>query len=407
MKTNRSDNEDLSVTNTRFKIGDRIKHIGYPNFGVGVIKGIEGGMYEIEFENKTSGCSTYPNCKEGYGYFMFDEHNFELVDTFTKVTNEQLGAVYLKIDGLDKERFKKLTEGMNWSYNYTEEEILKTLGFKYVENFCEHGYTRWVGSNRPEAEAQLITLDELEERLFPSFTLPEKWCIKITDENREMVKYYFDNLCPDRNYMYSLGVLYSNKPTADMDGIQTSGGYDLSDCTEITFEQFKKHVLKQDDNMTTQRNEVSKGEQGSTTFKVTRQALSEVLPHVCSVYKSKINKLAQEDLFSNEIEVPENVVRLAHKDATKKEHKEWLDKYLPLPKKKKIEVVEVKEDGFWTKATRENNTAFNDLKNWENIVLIKENFKDGLDLIMCYSQPSNPYACNHFLGYYNEGNLED
>lgn len=74
-------------------------------------------------------------------------------------------------------------------------------------------------------------------------------------------------------------------------------------------------------------------------FKVSRQALAEVLPLVCSLYKDIINKLAQKDLFSNEIEVSESIVRQAHLVATSVDQKEWLDKYLPLPKKKKIEIV--------------------------------------------------------------------
>lgn len=450
-----------------------------------------------------------------------------------KVSNEQLGAVYLKIDGLDKERFTKLTEGMEF-YSTVEEEL--NDGYSYMEYFKrKRGFT-WLSVSRPELESQLITLDELEERLFP-FTLPEKWCIKITEESRETVKAYFDNLCPEWSYNYNLGLLYSNKPCIGR-GIQTSDGYDLNDCTEITFEQFKKHVLKQSDmttvekkvydyavsvdwddnklsewigrcgfgyasmevylalegeysrektrnfinkfkpkqteNMETKRREslikqakqkygvvtnisddLHEGrvhnldydfddfhydeyfdslhshpegegglvvykkrswakvkeevkEQPSPTFKVTRQALAEILPHVCSNYRDKINKLAQEDLFSNEVEVPESVVRQAHKDINKSVQKEWLDKYLPLPKRKKIEVVEVKgSDGFWTRATVENSTPFCNLKDWKNIVLIKENFKNGLDLIMCYGLNSNKYACNHFLGHFNEGNLED
>ena len=125
---------------------------------------------------------------------------------------EQLGAVYLKIEGLYKERFKRLTEGMKF-YSDVDQEL--NDGYSYIENYDGVGGFEWLSASSTEPEAQLVTLDELEERLFP-----------------------------------------------------------------------KNHNMKT-----------------PTTFKVSRQALSEVLPHVCSGYKDKINKLAQKDLFSNEIEV--------------------------------------------------------------------------------------------------------
>lgn len=101
----------------------------------------------------------------------------------------------------------------------------------------------------------------------------------------------------------------------------------------------------------------------SRTFKVTRQALAEILPHVCSDYRDKINKLAQKDLFSNEIEVSEAIVRQAHKEHTKSVHKEWLNKYLPLPKKKKIEIVGILTvDGGFSKCIDKNISTRNNYK---------------------------------------------
>lgn len=239
------------------------------------------------------------------------------------ITNEQLGAVYLKIDGLDKERFKKLTKGMKF-YNTVEKEL--NDGYSYIEYYNSIGGFEWLSTASADEDAQLITLDELEERLF---TLPEKWCIKVTEENKETLANWRSVGDPHGKIVkgsYNGWYLYT-----PMGGVNGYGQQNKEEgYTEITFEQFKKHVLKQND---------MKTEQQPQTFKVTRQTFAEILPHVCSDYRDKINKLAQEDLFSNEIEVSESIVRQVHKDATKTEQRNWLDKYLPLPKKKKIHIL--------------------------------------------------------------------
>lgn len=143
-------------------------------------------------------------------------------------------------------------------------------------------------------------------------------------------------------------------------------------------------------------------EQPSPTFKVTRQALAEILPHVCSDYKDRINKLAQKYLFSNEIEVSESIVRQAHKDATKKEQKEWLDKYLPLPKKKKIELVK------YLSPNGESTVKWNigvDSTYEIDLVLSKE--VSSLQYDVMKVKLSEAESWDIFLGYFNDGITED
>lgn len=67
-------------------------------------------------------------------------------------------------------------------------------------------------------------------------SLPEKWCFKVTKENYEQFKHLRD-LCSINGYIsskpysgLSWGIWYSNFP---------------EDCREITFDQFKKWVLKE------------------------------------------------------------------------------------------------------------------------------------------------------------------
>ena len=77
----------------------------------------------------------------------------------------------------------------------------------------------------------------------PKFVLPEKWCLKITKENLDFCKSLENNeLKFHKNYPYSIGGYYSPIPNKDCNGfINIPKNY-----TEITFEQFKKYVLKEE-----------------------------------------------------------------------------------------------------------------------------------------------------------------
>ncbi len=69
-------------------------------------------------------------------------------------TNNELGAVYLEVEGLDKERFKELTKGMVFASS-------PHLGNKYIENHDN----KWCNTSYLEPPSRKITLDELEELL--------------------------------------------------------------------------------------------------------------------------------------------------------------------------------------------------------------------------------------------------
>lgn len=77
----------------------------------------------------------------------------------------------------------------------------------------------------------------------PEFVLPKKWCLKITKENLDFCKSLENNeLKFHKNYTYSIGAYYSPIPNKDCNGfINIPKNY-----TEITFEQFKKYVLKEE-----------------------------------------------------------------------------------------------------------------------------------------------------------------
>lgn len=84
-------------------------------------------------------------------------------------TNKELGSVYLEVDGLDKERFKELTNGMKF---YERDVNCDLNSSMLIENYVKESAeeTEWIGlmyESSLEPESKKITLDELEELLKP------------------------------------------------------------------------------------------------------------------------------------------------------------------------------------------------------------------------------------------------
>ena len=93
----------------------------------------------------------------------------------------------------------------------------------------------------------VLTIEEFVE-MTEGFVLPEKWCIKRNKENDKIVTDFINNYSeskhcyldynPKNPYLhYTKGVSSNCKP--------------WNNYTEITFEQFKKHVLKTEETMRT------------------------------------------------------------------------------------------------------------------------------------------------------------
>lgn len=81
-------------------------------------------------------------------------------------TNKELGSVYLEVDGLDKERFKELTNGMI----FRSDDVDYNLRYSFIENYINDISKKcvWVGLHHEQAvekSAKKITLDELEQLL--------------------------------------------------------------------------------------------------------------------------------------------------------------------------------------------------------------------------------------------------
>lgn len=83
-----------------------------------------------------------------------------------------------------------------------------------------------------------------EEQVFEiedNFVLPTKWCIKVTEENNVILANWRTDTCKDLKQYIGY---YLHTPYYDKNGYNNS--YKMDGFTEITFEQFKKYVLKEE-----------------------------------------------------------------------------------------------------------------------------------------------------------------
>lgn len=90
-------------------------------------------------------------------------------------------------------------------------------------------------------EIKTVTGSDLD--IDKEFVLPKRWCIKITKENLEFCKSLYNNeLGYGKEYNYTIGGFYSSIESY----LDCYGTSEVNDRVEITFEQFKKYVLKKD-----------------------------------------------------------------------------------------------------------------------------------------------------------------
>lgn len=68
------------------------------------------------------------------------------------------------------------------------------------------------------------------------------------------------------------------------------------------------------------------------TQTVSRKALGEIYPQVCSGWQTKITRILNQDQFAEEFEVSESLIKEAYSAADKPVQTKWLEKYTPKPK---------------------------------------------------------------------------
>lgn len=133
------------------------------------------------------------------------------------------------IDWLNK------TYGSNWVGDTPD----SYYGYDGNEDFG--GTEIWPIPNRFENNPTVLTLEQWDE-IVNGFKLPEIWAIKqsISEEACEWFKVFSGTRTADIGGNYEYMVYYSNQNKAEF--------FDTlpKNCVEITIEQFKKYVLKQD-----------------------------------------------------------------------------------------------------------------------------------------------------------------
>jgi hypothetical protein len=201
--------------------------------------------------------------------------------------------IYVYVDSSNAAEMKRLLEKYDQPLGDIDVSGPSDLtGSYHYLIFNEHD--EWfVGDN--DNEKVQITLSQLEGILKgDTFTLPEKWCIKLTNENIDVLGEWRSDGPLQQIYT---GDWYLHTPMNDRNGYNLQRKDD--NYTEITFEQFKTYVLKQK-NMNT----------------ISRTDLGKIHNIACSTWKKKIENLGSRNPFSLTVELTQSEVDEMFKAAT-------------------------------------------------------------------------------------------
>ncbi len=134
--------------------------------------------------------------------------------------------------------------------NYSTNNQIHHLGFisEYNNYYVKEGYHGLLNPNFEITTSEekhwlnscierdkFITFEEAMKTFIPEFVLPKKWCIKVTDESRNVI-----NKLRNNTRYNGLPIQYNYATSIDYAGNCNIYG------TELTFEQFKKYVLKEE-----------------------------------------------------------------------------------------------------------------------------------------------------------------
>jgi len=160
---------------------------------------------------------------------MIDKVNDEFIVDCTNNSKEERQQVYKFLVG---------KRSYSQSYLYNDVPIIVCNKKPGDSNWLSlENYYNWFNSKK---DLPIYTFEQFKEMyLEEEFVLPEKWFIKITDENKEVLNEWKRNtkfkqtITEKESFVVEDGGMYGTKYWSD-------------NKTEITFEQFKKYVLKQE-----------------------------------------------------------------------------------------------------------------------------------------------------------------
>jgi hypothetical protein len=138
------------------------------------------------------------------------------------------------------------------------------------------------------------------------FVLPEKWCVKVTNENKDVV--YRWKLENTRCTTYISAGYYASYN--GLWGIKIS-----NDITEITFEQFKKYVLKENNMNTTNTDK-------RFPFYLQPVNAQKIIDIACSTWKPKLASMwAHNMVLGNSIEISEEFYKEMRNACSVEQHR--------------------------------------------------------------------------------------
>jgi len=154
-------------------------------------------------------------------FITFDEAMKSFIPEYVECTLQQIGSDY-KLGKIYKMR----------AYGYIGD------GFAHLS----HNKNRFKPSTKEAYDAQFAIKE-------PEFVLPENWHIVITEENRDIIRGWWNS----KNYplrVFSIGFYYrhinDDERTYNINLYSNSNKPTSITTIEITFEQFKKYVLKEE-----------------------------------------------------------------------------------------------------------------------------------------------------------------
>ena len=169
----------------------------------------------------------------------------------------------------------------------TVEELRKILGAAF------HSSVKW--------ECDQVTslhIQSVKDFLEPEFVLPEKYCVKNPNNNKEsQLLYDYTNSLEAKGvvgkYPYSDGT-YFHYPPYDIKLGNITCSFPNEGYTEITFEQFKKYVLNQKEE-----------QKMNSRFpkKISQEEGRRIISNVCSEWKEKLLNKWSKDFVLHEFTI--------------------------------------------------------------------------------------------------------
>lgn len=192
-----------------------------------------------------------------------------------------------------------------FSFRVKEGDYLKITGDLEYDCYTTENYGALDKRRFEDKEIELMP-EGFEPKSEEEFVLPEKWCVKITNENkkvldswrRKQIRFNYLNNTSFLGWLVS-DTWIDNTYCSFAKNLPLAGVY-----KEITFEQFKKYVLKEDFQICTDIavNEPTVYNESKSDDRIT---YSESIQKEPTLYiKPKQNLLYTEDFKTNELDLP-------------------------------------------------------------------------------------------------------